>query len=57
MVLLAVVSYWFLCHFAIHAPDVLCGSATKELLGSWWSPSGIPAHGTGVSGHTGSHAG
>jgi hypothetical protein len=36
MVLLAVVSYWFLCLFVIHATDAPCG----VLWGIFWNPSG-----------------
>jgi hypothetical protein len=36
MILLTIVSYWFLYHFTIHTHDALCESTTWELLGPWW---------------------
>jgi hypothetical protein len=38
MILLAVVFYWFLCHFETHAPEVPHGSTMWELQGPQWNP-------------------
>jgi hypothetical protein len=50
-VLLSVVSYWFLCHFVVHAPDVHLGAPWGALVGSL-----CRAHGTGIFGQRGSCA-